>query len=358
MGENEYQETKLEVAMKDCAWLKGFFRGCALFLLALLVLGRSAGAVEIYSEDFDGFSRDWVCCLADCALDPGVPPGYTEFHSNVLGLNYGQCNCQITTEADRGSGGRGLRINLEEDAWPTGENVLKKDLGEDYRLLFIRWYMRESTTDFTNFEKLFRIKQASGQILIPEWKAESGHVYMNLWDANTSANHLFEDFDLKTEVEVGQWTCYEIKIDLDAKNAELWVDGVSRGTLTDQPWLDGWVMRNIEIGGNQYGHTWSEPVEHPRDYDDIVIATEQVGCDDVPPADEDEGDEPVDAVEPAETTEPLPEPADASDPAADASIEDLQGPDAAADPAPDAAADPLEEESDGGGDGCGCIVAA
>jgi hypothetical protein len=329
-------------------------------LAAFLLPAAPVGAVVVFEEDFDGFSQDWVCCLSDCALDPGLPPGYSGFSSNTLGGNYGECNCQVTTDADRAGGGRGMRIYLEEDAWPTGENILKKDLGADHRLLHIRWYMRESTKDFSNFEKLFRIKEAVGQILIPEWKAEGSHVYMNLWDANTSNNHLFTGFDLRTDVGVDEWHCYEIRIDLDARQAAFWVDGDAKGVLEDQPWLDGWQIRNIEIGGNQYGHSWTAPTEYPRDYDDIVIATAYVGCDGTPPADE---AAPEGAEEPGETAEPVepaPEIPETVEDAADAAADEGPAQDAVEGPA-DTPAEPVLDGADepgGGGSGCGCELAA
>jgi len=217
-------------------------------------------------------------------LDPGLPPGYEGFGSNAIDnqgacVHYGECNAQVTTDASCGPAGpnaRGFRIYLEEDCWPTGENILRKDLGAGHQLLYLRWYQRESTTDFANFQKLFRLKQPSGQVLIPEWQVDGNALRMNLWDVN-SGNRFFDGYDLRTDYVPGTWVSYEIKIDIVAQQAEFWVDGVSRGSFTNPAWSTSWAIRYVEVGGNQYGHSWSAPVEQYRDYDDIVVSSAPVG---------------------------------------------------------------------------------
>lgn len=253
----------------------------AMAVLALLIVCQTGHSTVIWQENFDGFTRDYNCSLGDCSLNPGLPPGYTGFGSNVLGKNYGRPNSQIVTTAERSNPGqtnkRGFRINLEEDSWPTGENILKKDLGKNYTLIYLRWYQRDSVKSFSNFQKLFRLKQSNGQILIPEFKASGGNIQMNLWDAQTNSNHYFTGYNLNTQYTVNTWVCYEIKIDLVNKQAEFWVNGVSKGTLNATWWPSGWYIRYIEVGGNQYGHSWVYPVEQTRDYDDIVVADSYVG---------------------------------------------------------------------------------
>ncbi len=239
----------------------------------------------VWKEDFDGFDRDWVCCKSDCAREPGVPPGYSEFHSNTLCKNYGECNSQITTKAERNNPGvenkRGFRIYLKQHCFPTGENVLKKDLGENLTDFYLRWYERDSVNRFSHFQKLFRMKQETGQILIFEWQVNRRAVQMNLWDAASGKNHFFPDYSLDWDYKPGNWVCYEIKIDLVKKEANFWVNGRNKGKMKNLPWQDGWYVRNIEVGGNQYGHSWKAPVEEYRDYDDIVLSKSYVGPGDI-----------------------------------------------------------------------------
>lgn len=259
------------------------------FLVASLVfimVGQNGNSEVYWQEKFDSLTKDWQCGLSDCALTPGLPPGYVGFGSNTLCRNYGQKNAQITTLAERANSGtankRGFRIFLEEQCWPTGENILKKDLGANRTLIHLRWYQRDSVNKFSNFQKLFRLKQPSGQILIPEFQVNGGHVQMNLWDAQTNSNHFFTGYNLDTDYTPGTWVCYEIKIDLVNKRAEFWVDGVSKGTLNATWWPSGWYVRYIEVGGNQYGQSWAYPKEETRDYDDIMVADSYIGPDGQP----------------------------------------------------------------------------
>jgi len=266
--------------------VKKIISGMAVLLL--LVICQTGHTTVIWQESFDGYTRDYSCSLSDCALNPGLPAGFAGFGSNTMCKNYGQPNTQIITSAERSNPGqtnkRGFRINLEEQCWPTGENILKKDLGKNYTLLYLRWYQRDSTKSFTNFQKLFRLKQADGQILIPEFQVNGSNIQMNLWDSQTSSNHFFTGYNLNTQYTVGTWVCYEIKIDLVNKKAEFWVNGVSKGTLNATWWPSGWYVRYVEIGGNQYGHSWVSPTEQTRDYDDIVVADSYVGPSGTPPA--------------------------------------------------------------------------
>ncbi|MBP1748365.1 MAG: hypothetical protein H6Q52_904 [Deltaproteobacteria bacterium] len=250
-------------------------------VLALLIISQTGHSTIIWQENFDGFTRDYNCSLDDCALNPGLPSGYVAFGSNVRGKNYGRPNAQIVAGAERSNPGqtnkRAFRINLEEDSWPTGDNVLTKDLGKNYTRIYLRWYQRDSVKSFGNFQKLFRLKQSDGQILIPEFQVNGGNIQMNLWDRQTASNHFFTGYNLNTQYTANTWVCYEIKIDLVNKQAEFWVNGVSKGTLNATWWPSGWYIRYVQIGGNQYGHSWIAPTEHTRDYDDIVIADSYVG---------------------------------------------------------------------------------
>ncbi|MHB8108963.1 MAG: hypothetical protein ACYDHW_02895 [Syntrophorhabdaceae bacterium] len=252
-----------------------------LALLLVVVLIETGHSTVIWQESFDNFARDYSCTLADCSLNPGLPPGYSAFGSNTLCKNYGRPNSQIVATAERSNPGqankRGFRINLEEDCLPPGENILGKNLGADYSLIYLRWYQRDSIKSFQNFQKLFRLKRADGnQILIPEFQVGSNGVQMNLWDVQSTSNHFFTGYSL-SEYTPGTWVCYEIKIDLVNKQAQFWVNGVSKGTINATWWPSGWKIRYIELGGNQYGHSWVYPTEHTRDYDDIVVSTSYVG---------------------------------------------------------------------------------
>lgn len=249
--------------------------------MLLLLVGIGTGhATVIWQENFDGFTRDYNCSQSDCS--GSMPSGYSAFSSNVMCQNYGQPNAQIVGAAERSSPGqtnkRAFRINLEQQCWPTGENILRKNLGKDYSRIYLRWYQRDSTKSFSNFQKLFRLKKADGnQILIPEFQVNGSNIQMNLWDAQSGANHFFTGYSLNTQYTPGRWVCYEIKIDLVNRQAQFWVDGVSAGTMNATWWPSGWTIRYIEIGGNQYGHSWTYPTEHQRDYDDIVVADSYVG---------------------------------------------------------------------------------
>jgi hypothetical protein len=244
----------------------------SLFIFLIL---RVSNAEVIWQEHFDGFGKDWTCCLDDCSITPGVPPGFIEFHSNTF--NAEKCNALINTDAARTTGvnKRGFRIYLRTDTFPTGENVLRKDLGDNKTLIYLRWYQRDSSRTYTNFQKLFRLKQSSGQILIPEWQVNNSHIQMNLWSASDGNNHFFTGYNLDTDYIPGTWKCYEIKIDMVNKQTEFWVDGVSKGIQNATWWSDGWYIRYIEIGGNQYGHIAGNTI----DYDDIVVSTSYIGPD-------------------------------------------------------------------------------
>lgn len=267
--------------------VKQIISGMAVLLL-LVICAATGHATVIWQESFDGYTRDYNCDLADCSVNPGLPSGYFGFSANRLCKNYGQSNSQIVGAAERSNPGqtnkRGYRINLEEQCWPTGENTLRKNLGKDYSLIYLRWYQRDSTKSFSNFQKLFRLKKADGnQILIPEFQVSGSGVQMNLWDAQSNANHFFTGYSL-SQYTPGTWVCYEIKIDLVNKQAQFWVDGVSKGTLNATWWASGWTIRTVEIGGNQYGHSWTQPKEETRDYDDIVVADSYIGPSGTPPA--------------------------------------------------------------------------
>jgi hypothetical protein len=260
-----------------------------IFILALLTFASWSGLTahaEIYwSETFDTYTAEWQCCLADCALNPGCPSGYSECHANTYG-SPSYCTA-ITTDAARvaGTNKRGYRITLGANVFPTGENVLKKDLGSNKTLVYLRWYQRDSApSSYSSFQKLFRMKQVSGQILIPEWQTNGGNVQMNLWDAATGSNHFFTGYSVNNagDYTPGTWACYEIKMDLVNKAAEFWVNGVSKGTLNASSWwTTGWYIRNVEVGGNQYSHTVGATI----DYDDIIVSDTYNGCGETPPGD-------------------------------------------------------------------------
>jgi len=244
------------------------------FVIVLLGSVSSTRAQVIWQEDFDGFTRDWVCCQPDCGLNPGLPTGYTEFHANTMCGGDG-CNTAIIPAADRNGSGRGMRVKFTSTCFPTGENVLKKNLGTNLQRFYLRWYERDTLNSFSNFHKLFRLKQGTSQILIPEWQTTGSHIQMNLWDANSNSNHFFTGYNLDTDYTPGTWVCYEIFIDIPNRQAQFWVNGVSKGTLTNQAWSTSWYVLNVEVGGNQYGGG----AGNYRDYDDIVVSTSYIGPD-------------------------------------------------------------------------------
>ncbi|MFH1586454.1 MAG: hypothetical protein ABID38_01200, partial [Candidatus Diapherotrites archaeon] len=244
------------------------------------------GVGVIFEDDFDGLNQDYFCgCLG--YLEPcGAPLNYSYLDGDFCSGNYGSCTTNLSGEGDRegGSGNnRGMRFYIEEDQYPCGEGGLSKNLGNSYKKIHLRWYMRESTT-FPGinygYQKLFRISDtiSVSQIFVPEWvyRAEIDSTIMSLWNATGSTNEWW-DVDLVTDITPYTWHSYEIKMDLENKLAEFWIDGASFGEQTSPGWGDGWSINEIKIGGNWAIHNWAYPNEETRDYDDLVISTEYIG---------------------------------------------------------------------------------
>jgi len=258
----------------------------AILLVFLLLVSISVSAQIIFEDDFDGFSQDYVCCNSD-VTSCIVPPGYYNFKSN--GHDYGECDGQVIPAADRFGGqenNRGFRIYLEEDQTPLRDTQLEVMLGSNYKVVYLRWYLRESFVDFESFEKLFRIAdttiQAHGyQIFIPDWRHHYdpdniNPVYFLLWESAHQTTNDWEEFDLR-DMGSDSWHSYELKIDLDNKITEFWVDGISYGEQSNSNWPDEWTIGKISLGGNGFGRPWSAPNEETRDYDDVVFSTEYIG---------------------------------------------------------------------------------
>ncbi|MFH1587496.1 MAG: LamG domain-containing protein, partial [Candidatus Diapherotrites archaeon] len=233
----------------------------------------------IFEDDFDSFTRDYEC---DNSYACEKPDSYDLFKSH--GGDYGKPNGQIINEADRFGGqgeNRGYRICLEEDVFPARDTQLEVTLTHPQEVMYFRWYGRESTLQFTNYQKLFRIFTASyNNILTIGWKHKTlpgEPIWLYLFNTNTADNILFTDFDLGTDIIPGDWHCYELLVDLNSKTTEFWVNGITRGRITERSFPDDWSIGIVAIGGNQYGHDWVEPVEYTRDYDDVVFSTEYIG---------------------------------------------------------------------------------
>jgi len=248
-----------------------------LLTVALLFLSPAAVFAEVvWEQDFDDYSMDWICCLGDCSIIPGKPPGFSGFKSNGSYIDY--CASQIIEDGDRSgtSGNRGYRIKLFWDHLPSRDSMLTVSLPAGHSKLFFRWHMRESNVNgLRGFDKVLRIWSGSFQI-VPEWKWNQSKLKWNIWNAS-NGNQYPNSTDYRSVISDDEWHCYEVMIDLANGEAKFWFDGVSSGTLTNQRYPDS-TFSYFNIGGNSYGHTWSEPQIETRDYDDIVVSTERIGC--------------------------------------------------------------------------------
>ncbi|MFH1587565.1 MAG: hypothetical protein ABID38_06945, partial [Candidatus Diapherotrites archaeon] len=269
-----------------------------LLLVLLVMLSQLVTAQVIFEDDFDGLSQDYVCCNSHTGYNGtcDLPPGYTYFKSN--GHDYGECNGLIIPEADRFGGrgeNRGFRIHIEERTIPERDTQLTVELAEPQKTVYFRWYERNSANDLMAGpgDKLFRISNSNEeQIAFILWDPENSLPGIPVYAATASyipAENIYDvqhfekdgevDFDLKTDVLPDTWHSYEIKIDIDGGSGELWVDGVSRGTIENQIWGGDWGIQYIYVGGNQQGQSWFEPQEEHRDYDDVTFSTEYIGPD-------------------------------------------------------------------------------
>jgi hypothetical protein len=288
-----------------------------LLILVMLVcsflIAPQVDATVLWEENFDSYNTNWYCGTnvgaVEEACTPPVKVGksssdyilYKAETKNWVGSNPSFIS-GIVPEAGRE--GRGWRINLRIVCATNYENILDaKNIGVDANPLYLRWYGRESWKDFkySSYEKLFRIKDQNGsQIIIPEWMGNGySQGFFRVW-LNTGAVMDWTNFNLNTFTDSvatpdlrNKWMCYELKMDIVNNKYEFFVNGVSMGEKSASRALStSKRIRYVTIGGNQnnvYCIGGTYPCWTPtntfqtRDYDDIVLSTERVGCETAPP---------------------------------------------------------------------------
>jgi len=284
-----------------------------LFLFILLItLVSQADATVIWQEDFNNYSKDWLCGTTPSAsrlkvycaapLKRGrTHSDYSSMGAELKGWD-GKDPPYINGIIDAaGRTGKGYRINLRKVCFVNGENILNgKKIANSANPVYLRWYQRDSWTDFrwSSYEKLFRLKGSDGnQFAIPEWKGDSrSKTYFRLW-LSTGALLNWKNFNLNSYIDAvatdgikDKWMCYELKMDMVNNTYEFFVNGTSMGEKSaGRPLATTKRLTYITIGGNQNNAycsqgkmirpCWNDgDIFKTRDYDDIAASTERIGC--------------------------------------------------------------------------------
>jgi hypothetical protein len=264
-----------------------------ILLAAITLAVPIAYADVIFSESFDGFTTNSVCCQTQCTvfnIGSEFPTGYAAFGSSEN--QYGYCNAQINADAERSTllltDRRGFRIYLESSGSSQTENYLLRDLGNELPTVYIKWWERDSTTSFTGSQELFSLlDQAQSKIISASWLPTGSATVLSLGGISSppdSSPYYFSSYDLATRYSLNSWACYEFRLDSVNREAEFFVNDQSMGIMS----LPGvGTTRYLKIGGAQSGNWWFSPIEHTRDYDDIVVSTTREPCSGaiIPPSD-------------------------------------------------------------------------
>jgi len=257
-----------------------------MMLMFVIVVGLFSGEGKgqvIWEEDFDDKSDgEYSCSQQSCT----PPLGYDDSDGDSENAPT-QGTIQITTSANNdeiitGANKRGFRINLVEKNFPDYESgITENNWGPAQGKFYLRWYMRESFAwTSTSYQKLFRIKDTSQQRYIPEWKT-NGNFYFAIdpFQGNVGVDRLiWTDVTLGGEINLDTWYCYELMIDTPNRVIELWVDDVSKGQQIATGINPSWQMSRIMIGGNQHTDPDNPPGVETRDYDNIIISDQYIGC--------------------------------------------------------------------------------
>ena len=267
---------------------------CSIFFVA------TTNSTVLWQENFDDFSSDMTCGKAG-GLESycTAPSGYSSWSAETKGWSGSNPSFINGIVSTAGREGRGWRINLRIVCATNYENTLNANkISVDANPVYLRWYGRESHVDFSrsSYEKLFRLKNNSGsQIIIPEWMGDGvGKTFFRVWLNNSSVMD-WTNFDLKTFTDSvapngakDVWMCYELKIDIVNNKYEFFVNGNSMGEKSAKRALSSsYRVKAVTVGGNQnnvYCGSTNKPCWTPtsdfktRDYDDIVLSTERVGC--------------------------------------------------------------------------------
>jgi hypothetical protein len=229
-----------------------------LMVVGAMIFLPKAHAQVIWQESFDSIKQG-VCKIQDCSVNPGLPSGYGGWGADG--------GCGGTTTLGNGV----FRIDMPRSCWPAGENYLSKSIPATNKF-WLTWNGRDSHNSYGHFQKLFRFKQSSGQVLIPEYYQGQ----MNLW-STTGSNSFFPGWKV-SEIVPGKWHKYEIYVDIPGKKADFYFDGMLRGSLANQNW-GAWNITRVEIGGNQY----QQPPNAWREYDNVSVSLTRMGDVPIPP---------------------------------------------------------------------------
>jgi len=275
-----------------------------LSLILCIFLASVCNSTVLWQENFDSFSQDMTCGKPSSnETQCTAPNGYTSWFAETKGWSGSNPSFINGIVPTAGREGMGWRINLRTVCATNYENVLNANkFSADANPVYLRWYGRESWNDFrySSYEKLFRLKNNSGsQIIIPEWMGDGTKTFFRVWLNNSSVMD-WTNFDLKTFTDLvapngvkDVWMCYELKIDLVNNKYEFFVNDVSMGEKSAKRALStSYRIKGVSIGGNQnnvYCSSSTKPCWTPasdfktRDYDDIVLSTERVGCTPIAP---------------------------------------------------------------------------
>ena len=258
---------------------------CSVFIMT------QVNATVLFQDDFNSYSKDWLCKLADCSINPGLPvkagqskSDYLVFNSNVSDWNGTTPSYNSGITSDAGMTGRGFRYYLRQEPFPNGENLLVSNSIGSYNPIYLRWYEKDSHLDFSksSYQKLFRLyHNGSTQTAIPEWIGGygSGKTYMRLWLGN-GATMVWTNYNLATSGNMDKWVCYEMKLDIVNNKYEFFVNGVSMGEKSASSKLNtSYRVKYIGIGGNQHNtDCWTPKTAlKTRDMDNVVVSTTYIG---------------------------------------------------------------------------------
>ena len=282
-----------------------------MFIL-LITFVSQADATVIWQEDFNNYPRDWLCgttpsasslevhCTAPLKRGRTVSD-YSGMSAELKGWD-GKTPPYINGIVDAaGRTGKGYRINLRKVCFVNYENILdSKKFINNSGITYLRWYQRDSWSDFhhSSYEKLFRLKGADGyQFAIPGFYGGAmSKTYFALGLIGGSSIY-WKNFNLNTYKDAvatdgikDKWMCYELKMDIVNNVYEFFVNGTSMGEKSASRPLDITKrLTYVTIGGNQNNvycshgtmirPCWNDgDTFKTRDYDDIVVSTERIGC--------------------------------------------------------------------------------
>ena len=234
----------------------------------------------LFEDDFDDRSEGECGCTGQPCYDTLTK--YDYWYGDSENAPSGGA-VKMTTSANNnnkitGATKRGFRIELP-DKEPTDleSKARSKDWSGSSGVIYLKWDMYESRTwNNTSYQKLFRIPKDS-QKVIPEWYNGYFRICFNIgnWDcvSGVGGMHWNGVLRLGTEVSVGAWHTYILKIDTPNQSAEIWVDGTSYGSKTASGITTSWTYGAFDVGGNQNTSYDNPSAGEYRDYDNIVVGT-------------------------------------------------------------------------------------